>query len=168
MLQAAGKRITDKHRGEVRETLVALQSTAQESNRLEAAKCLGLLCGYLPDDELCVLLKVNNSSISSYPPPPPPPPHPPSSSSSSFTAIATIALQSHVLNSETTAEWSVMQFRATVLSSALQSSATKLLSQDIGSTLPTIVIELATSDRVSVAAHLHYYCYLCVPCYRYQ
>ena len=58
VLQAAGKRITEKHRGEMRETLVALQSTAQDSNRLEAAKCLGLLCAYLPDDELSALLEV--------------------------------------------------------------------------------------------------------------
>lgn len=58
MLQSVGGRLTDKYKGDIKDTLVALQSTGQESNRLEAARCLGQLVCCLTDDELVKVLKV--------------------------------------------------------------------------------------------------------------
>ena len=55
--QECGQRMSEKHRGEILETLQALEGTLQETNRLEAALCLGTLCTHLPDQNLEDLLK---------------------------------------------------------------------------------------------------------------
>ncbi len=57
VILACGERMAEKHRSEILPTLQALESTSQETNRLEAAQCLGALCAHLPVPELGRVLK---------------------------------------------------------------------------------------------------------------
>ncbi len=57
VILACGQRMSEKHRGEILVTLQALEGTSQETNRLEAARCLGVLSAHLPNPELCGILK---------------------------------------------------------------------------------------------------------------
>ena len=57
--------MSDKYKGDLQDTLVALQHTAHEGNRLEAAKCLGTLCTCLSDDQLVSLFEVFENISSS-------------------------------------------------------------------------------------------------------
>lgn len=57
VILACGQRMSEKHRGEILDTLRTLEGTLQETNRLEAAQCLGVLCAHLPDPELLGVLK---------------------------------------------------------------------------------------------------------------
>ena len=57
--------MSDKYKGDLQDTLVALQHTAHEGNRLEAAKCLGTLCTCLSDDQLVSLFEVFENVSSS-------------------------------------------------------------------------------------------------------
>lgn len=52
VIKVGGQRMSEKHRGEILMTLVTLQTTAQEGNRLQAAECIGALCAHLGDQEL--------------------------------------------------------------------------------------------------------------------
>lgn len=52
VIKAGGQRMSEKHRGEILTTLLALQTTAQERNRMEAAGCIGALCAHLSDQDL--------------------------------------------------------------------------------------------------------------------
>ena len=52
VIKAGGQRMSEKHRGEILATLLALQTTAQERNRMEAAECIGALCAHLSDQDL--------------------------------------------------------------------------------------------------------------------
>lgn len=52
VIKAGGQRMSEKHRGEIIATLLALQTTAQERNRMEAAECIGALCAHLSDQDL--------------------------------------------------------------------------------------------------------------------
>lgn len=56
VIQAGGQRMSEKHRGEILATLLVLENTANEGNRLQAAQCLGVLCAHLSDAELQSLL----------------------------------------------------------------------------------------------------------------
>ena len=58
VLKSAGSRISDKYKSDIKETLIQLQSTAHEGNRLAAARCLGILCNCLSDEQLITLMKV--------------------------------------------------------------------------------------------------------------
>lgn len=46
---------------DIKDTLVKLQDTAHEGNRLEAAKSLGILCTCLTDEQLVDVVKVSDS-----------------------------------------------------------------------------------------------------------
>jgi HEAT repeat protein len=56
-VRAAGGRMSDKHKTEILATLLALFSTAQEGNRLQAAQCIGVLCSHISDDQLTSVLR---------------------------------------------------------------------------------------------------------------
>lgn len=58
VIMSAGQRMGDKHKIEIKDTLLALQSTAHEGNRLQAAQCLGAMTPCISDDQLTALLKV--------------------------------------------------------------------------------------------------------------
>lgn len=57
VIKAGGQRMSEKHRVEILTTLLALQTTAQEGNRIEAAGCIGALCAYLGDQDLQSIMK---------------------------------------------------------------------------------------------------------------
>jgi HEAT repeat protein len=56
-VKVAGGRMSEKHKTEILATLLTLYSTAQESNRLQAAQCTGVLCCHLSDDQLTSVLR---------------------------------------------------------------------------------------------------------------
>ncbi len=43
---------------DIKDTLIKLQNTAHEGNRLQAAKCLGILCTCLTDEQMLEVIKV--------------------------------------------------------------------------------------------------------------
>ena len=43
---------------DIKDTLIKLQDTAHEGNRLMAAQCLGILCTCLTDEQLIEVVKV--------------------------------------------------------------------------------------------------------------
>ena len=48
----------NKYKEDIKDTLIKLQDTAHEGNRHEAAKCLGILCTCLLDDQLVDAVEV--------------------------------------------------------------------------------------------------------------
>ena len=48
----------NKYKEDIKDTLIKLQDTAHEGNRHEAAKCLGILCTCLLDDQLVDTVEV--------------------------------------------------------------------------------------------------------------
>lgn len=59
MLHTAGSRMNDKYKSDIKDTLLQLQNTVHEGNRLMAADCLGVLCTCITDEQLVELMKVN-------------------------------------------------------------------------------------------------------------
>ena len=46
---------------DIKDTLIKLQDTAHEGNRLQAARCLGILSTCLTDEQLVEIVEVCNS-----------------------------------------------------------------------------------------------------------
>lgn len=58
MLKAAGNRMNDKIKNEIKETLIQLLHTVHEGNRLKSATCLGILTTCFNNEQLIQLMKV--------------------------------------------------------------------------------------------------------------
>ncbi|XP_019853006.1 PREDICTED: eIF-2-alpha kinase activator GCN1 isoform X2 [Amphimedon queenslandica] len=57
VLKSAGKRMSDKHKLDIKDTLIQLQNTVHEGNRFKSANCLGIILMYLSDAQLVDIMK---------------------------------------------------------------------------------------------------------------
>jgi hypothetical protein len=57
VLKAVGPKVNEKYKMDIKDTLLQLQNTTHEGNRLTASSCLGILCSCLSDDQLISLFR---------------------------------------------------------------------------------------------------------------
>ena len=50
--------MSDKHKLDIKDTLIQLQNTVHEGNRFKSANCLGIILMYLSDVQLVDIMKV--------------------------------------------------------------------------------------------------------------